>query len=372
MIVALPQGGPACVPVPVVGCAVTALGGGVASGIAGGIGSAAGTVAKGVIDVFVGYLADASTWLVSHIAGLAGLQTDPALNASWFSNSFRGMGLVFEATIIPLLLIATIGAVLRQDLKRLGRVWGIGLPVAVLATIASIIFAQYLMAFTDRLTSTVIGQGGLKVAPALSHVTLEGLSSGAPQLVTAAVYTLAVIGAIFVWLELLLRQSAIYVVMFLMPLALATFVWPASAHVAKRAVQILVALILSKFVIFTTIALGLDALSRAAPVDQQFAGAGILLLASFTPFALIKLAPIVEVAAIAHLEGMARRPFHAATRMASTAVSAQSTARSMLAARARTSPPQGPSPVQAQPLATRAADYPMSQAPAGSSGSGDG
>src|SRR6185437_11521680 len=100
-------------------CAVSALGGGVTSGI----GGAAGTVAKGVVDVFVASLADAATWLVSHIASLAGLHTDPALGATWFSESLRGMGLVFEAAIIPLLLVATIGAVLHQDLKRLGRIW---------------------------------------------------------------------------------------------------------------------------------------------------------------------------------------------------------------------------------------------------------
>ena len=367
MIVVLPDGGPVCVPVPVVGCAVSVIGG----GIAGGVGSAAGTVAKGVVDVLVGYLGEAATWLVSHIAAVAGLHTDPDLTAAWFTKQLPGIEVVIEAAVIPLLLIATIGAVLRQDLRKLGRIWGVGLPVAVMTAVAGMFLARYLMAFTDTVTTAVIGQGGLKVAPALSHLTLEGLSSGAPQLVNAATYSLAVLGAIFVWLELLLRQSAIYVVMFFMPLALATYVWPASAAVAKRAVQILVALILSKFVIFTTIALGLDALSSASPIDQQFAGAGILLLASFTPFALMKLAPIVEVAAIAHLEGMSRRPFHAANRMASTAVSAQTSARSILGARSRSSPPQGPSPVRAQPLATRPADYPISQEPLAPAGHGD-
>ena len=368
MIVALPQGGPACVPVPVVGCAVSVAGG----VLGGGVGAAAGTIAKGVVDVFVGYLGDAATWLVSHIAGLAGLHTDPDLTATWLTRQMPGIEVVVEAAVIPLLLVATIGAVLHQDLKKLARIWGVGLPVATVAAVAGAVFARYLMAFTDTVTTAVIGQGGLRIAPALSHLTLEGLGSGAPQLVTAAMYSIAVLGAILVWLELLLRQSAIYVVMFFMPLALATYVWPASAAVAKRAVQILVALILSKFVIFATIALGLDALSSGSPLDQQFAGAGILLLASFTPFALMKLAPIVEVAAIAHLEGMSRRPFHGAARMASTAVSAHTTARSMLAARSRSVPPQGPSPVRAQPLATRAADYPISQDPASPAGGGDG
>lgn len=358
MIVALPQDGP--------GCAVLSIASCVVSSVAGGVASSAGSIAAGVIDVLVGYLRDAATWLDTQVAAALNLHTDPDLSAPWFTDALRGMGVVVEAAVIPMLLVATIGAVLHQDLKRLGRIWGVGLPVAAVAGAAAVLFARWLMAFTDTLTSAVVGQGGLKVVPALSHMTLEGLSSGAPQLVTAAAYALVLVGGIFVWLELLLRQSAIYVAMFFMPLALATYVWPPSALVAKRAVQIVVALILSKFVIFVTVALGLDALSSASPVSQQFAGAGILLLASFAPFALMKLVPIVEVAAIAHLEGMSRRPFHAATRAASTAVSAHTTARSMLAAKARSSPPDGPSPVRAQPLASRAPDYPISQeGPAG-------
>lgn len=362
MIAAMPiSGGTGCLPVPVAGCVISAAGGLVGGSVVGDVGGAAGDVAKGIFNVFVGYLADASTWLVAHLAAVAGLHADPDLGAQWFEAKVHDVELVLVGAVVPLLLAATIGAVLRQDPKRLARIWGVGLPVAIAVGAAGLVFANYAMSVTDALTSAVIGTGGLGVSKALTHLSIAGIGSGSPVLVTAAIYTLTIIGAVFVWLELLLRQSAIYVVMFLMPIALATYVWPATAGIAKRAVQVLVALILSKFVIFTTISLGLAAVSGPGPIDQQFAGAGILLLASFTPFALLKLAPIVEVAAIAHLEGMSRRPFHAATRAVSTAAAPGSTVRTLVASRARSSPAQGVTPVGAQPLAERAADYPISQ-----------
>lgn len=370
----MPQSGIGCVPVPVVGCVFSAVGGAIGGGIGNDIGSAAGNVATGILDVFVGYLAKASVWLVAHVASLIGVQTDPALKASWFLQKTRYAGVVLEATVVPLLLIATIGAVLRQDLKRLARIWAVGLPVAIVAGVAGALLANYALAVTDALTALVAGNHGLRVAPALTHLTVEGISSGAPVLVTAALYSIAILGAVVVWLELLLRQSAIYIVLFFMPLALATYVWPASAAVAKRAVQILVALILSKFVILATISLGLAALSGRAPIDQQFAGVGILLLASFAPFALMKLAPIVEVAAIAHLEGMSRRPFQAASRVASTAAAPGSAVRTLLASRSsQKESTRAATPVSPQPLATRKADYPISQGgrvSQGSSGNG--
>jgi hypothetical protein len=43
-------------------------------------------------------------------------------------------------------------------------------------------------------------------------------------------------------------------------------------------------------------------------------GVAILLMAAFAPMALLKLVPLVEVSAIAHLEGLSRRPFQAAER----------------------------------------------------------
>lgn len=360
MIVPLPGATSACVPVPFAGCIVSGLVGGFGgTGLGGGVGGVTGTVAGGVVALFVGYLADAGAWLIAHLIGLAGPNADPNLGASWFQQQLPAMRVVVEAGVIPLLMVATIGAVLRQDLKRLGRIWGVGVPVAVTCAAGAVVLAKYAMSFTDALTTSVTGAGGLDVAAALAHLSFNGPVAGPPVLVAAAVYLLAIVGAVFIWLELVLRESAIYVVMFFAPLALATYVWPACAGVARRTIQVLLALILSKFVIFATIALGLAAVSGDSPLDQQFAGAGILLMASFAPFALMKLAPIVEVAAIAHLEGMSHRPFRAASRVSAAVASpSHPVVRTLISAGSGSSAPSGPAQVIAQPLAERTPDYP--------------
>jgi len=360
VIVVIPSVASVCAPVPLVGCAVSALTGGIGGALGSGVTGAAGDVAKGIMGVFVGYLASGASWLVGQIIALAGPKADPTLDARWFSQHAGAMRALLEGAVAPLLLAATIGAVLRQDMKRLARAWGIGLPLALVAGIAAVAFAKFALSLTDAMTSQITGQHGLDAAPAFGHLISGGLESASPPLVAGAIYLFAFVGAIFVWLELVVRESAIYIAMFFMPLALATYVWPATAAVAKRAVQLVVALILSKFVIFATIVLGLDAFSHAATLDQEVAATGILLLATFAPFALLKLAPIVEVAAIAHLEGMSRRPFRAASRVAATAVApGHPVVRGLLATRASNGPPSGPSSVMAQPLAARQPDYPL-------------
>ncbi|HUE60837.1 MAG TPA: hypothetical protein VMO88_14775, partial [Acidimicrobiales bacterium] len=243
-----------------------------------------------------------------------------------------------------------------------------GLPVAAIAAGAATLFTDLGLQATDSLTSLVVG-GQLNLHGALLNLAGDTVATGSPVLVAMGIYLLALAGALMVWLELVLRSAAIYVAVFFMPLALATFIWPSMATVAKRSVQVLVALVLSKFVIFATLWLGLSVVAGDSSIDGALEGAGILLLASFAPFALLKLVPVVEVGAIAHLEGLSRRPFRAASRTAAVAAAPSHPAvQRILAARgtSESSKPES-SPVQAQPLPVRIPDY---RVPAGGASDG--
>lgn len=350
MIAVTPDGGLWCGQIiPLAACSVTSLGGDVA-------GSAASVVTGGVIDSLTSFLSAADAWLVGHIAGL--YDAAPDLRGDWFRAAYRAMEKAFEAAVTPVLLVATIGTILRQDLRRLGRIWCFGLPLAALAAAGTAALTDVAMRASDALTALVVGTH-LDIRGALLSLATNSFASGSPALISMGVYALALIGAVLVWLELVLRSAAIYIAVFFMPLGLVTYVWPATAYVAKRSVHVLVALVLSKFVIFATLWLGLSAVTGGSSVDGTLEGAGILLLASFTPFALLKLVPIAEVSAIAHLEGMSRRPFRAANRAAATAAGpSHPVVQRILAARGSTESaiPQA-SQVVAQPLPTREPDY---------------
>jgi hypothetical protein len=131
-----------------------------------------------------------------------------------------------------------------------------------------------------------------------------------------------VAAALVLWIELFMREAAVYVVVLMLPLAFAAFVWPARRIWALRAVEVLVALILSKFAIVAVLALGGAAMN--ASLDQHsigawLAGLVLLVLAAFTPWALLRLVPLAELAAGAagSLRGEAmssmRRPVNAAS-----------------------------------------------------------
>lgn len=293
---------------------LSGLGRSVGDGVANAAGSA-------VIDAVGGAMSNAADWLVGHVMDLISRTTTPNFGHRWFREEAQPMATVVAAVLLPILMMASIGPVLRQDGRRLLRVWGVGLPVAVLAGMAASQLAGIALSVTDSLCSVFLGHQSRALAGSFTKGMVGGLASGLPIFVEILLAMLTLIGTILVWLELMVRDAAVYVATFFMPLVLVAYIWPATAHMAKRGVEIMVSLILSKFVIVASLSLGLAAISGSG-ADATVAGAGILLLAGFAPFALMRLAPVVEAAAIGHLEGMAHRPGRAAGRAVTAAAAA--------------------------------------------------
>jgi hypothetical protein len=220
-----------------------------------------------------------------------------------------------EFLVAPLLLVATISAILRQDMRRLARAWGVFLPISMLAGGAVIELTRTGLQLTDQFASSI----QQLVLPNLQNILATDIALGIISTITdgpfaAALSFLVLLGALAIWLELVLRATAIELAVFFMPLALAGLVWPATAHWAKRLIEVLVALMLAKPIIVGALCLGGSALQGTSDASAAVNGVAILLMAAFAPMALLKLVPLVEVSAIAHLEGLSRRPFQAAER----------------------------------------------------------
>jgi len=224
-------------------------------------------------------------------------------------------------------------------------------------------FAGLALGATDALCKIFLGGHSRTIAVQFSDAMGSNAVSSAPVFVQVMIGGVTILGTVMIWLELMVRSAAVYVATFFMPLALAGYVWPATTRMARRVVEILAALILSKFVIVASLSLGLAALSSDTGVDAAVSGAGILLLAGFAPFTLLKLVPVVEASAIAHLEGMSRRPFQAATQAVTFAAGARTHPVTQLLM-SRSSGSNGGNtvtadPVLPQPVPEHRADWPL-------------
>jgi hypothetical protein len=310
--------------------------------VAGAVGSAVGSAAtevagvgaNSVLDALGGWVSDGATWLLSQIGTVIGDSTGIDLGASWFTAHYQTMAVLAAVVILPLLLLGIMQSVYRQNASMLIRSVVVNVPLAILLTAVAVKLVELGLTVTDALSSAVSNGSGLDTGDFLSSVTadLSGATvAGQPTAPTFVLFLggLAVVfGALMVWIELLIRSAAVNVAVLFLPLALASLAWPAIAHWTRRLVDTLVALILGKFVIVSVLSLAAGALAggtgstpsgagaSAAGGGGGFgavlAGAALLLLSAFAPWALFRLLPFVEAGAVGHLEGISHRARQAA------------------------------------------------------------
>jgi hypothetical protein len=274
----------------------------------------AASAARASFDAFTSWVADGASALLGRVGSLIAKTTDVNLGAKPFVDQFALMRRVGLLIVLPMLMAALIGAIIHRDPSRLGRAVGLQLPLAVLGSFVAVELTTLGLQATDqlcRIVSSTVATNGETIFGTVAKA-VEALSTlGRPDLGGFLGLVLALLvaaGAVLIWVELLLRASAIYVAVLFLPVALAGLVWPATARWSKRLVELLAALILSKFVIVAVLSLGVAMVGTSDGVDVALSGGALLLLAGFAPFVVLRLAPIVEAAAIGHLEGIERRP----------------------------------------------------------------
>src|SRR5262249_22046501 len=84
--------------------------------------SLAHAAAAAVLDQRTPATSSSAAWLVGHVLQLVTGAGQVDLAEPWFVAQSAVMVQLLEFVVVPLLLVATIGPVLRQDLRRLGRV----------------------------------------------------------------------------------------------------------------------------------------------------------------------------------------------------------------------------------------------------------
>ena len=224
-------------------------------------------------------------------------------------------------------MAATIQAILRQDPRIVLRAAFVNLPLALLLTAVAVQLVELALSLTDQLSAMVASGSGDTLHQALANLEASFVRAaiqdnvGVSSFVVFIVASLVVIGALTLWLELLVRGAAIYVAVLFLPLALASLVWPAISHWARRLTEILAALVLSKFLIVAILSLAVGAVASGTSNDQgmdtALAGAALLLLAAVSPYALLRLVPMAEGALAA--EGLRQRAQSSVTTTAAMA-----------------------------------------------------
>lgn len=281
--------------------------------------------------------------------------------ASWFSvgpDSPVAIAMTIGVTITMLtVLLAVIRAVLAGSPGQVARSVAVDLPLSVFAAVSTVAVTAVLLDLADALSAWVWTSTRGNAAQALENLALIQLA-GMPgsYFLGIVLSVMLLLALLFVWIVLFIRQALIYIVIVL---ALA-FAWPVAVFPplrdsAKKAIELLVALIVSKPAIVLAMSVAISALggvgATAPPRELQCAGVGwaecwaaqaeraslnlqlelgalmtgivAFGLAAFMPFLIWRLMPIVAAAVVA--QGVASAPLRAGAQAMQWQYYAQST-----------------------------------------------
>ena len=256
------------------------------------------------------WVTNAAVWVTGKVGELIERTTGPDLGATWFEGQYGAMVAVAGALALLMLLLAVIQSVIRQDVGLLVRAAFGYLPMAFILAGVAIAGASLLVAITDDMSSAVVSSLGTEQSDNLLQAVGDAYKSaleedsGIPLFGVFLGAIILAIGAFVLWLEMIIRDAAIYICVFFLPLTFVAMVWPATGRWARRLVELLVAIIIAKFIIVSILTLATAAITNAGVVEgegntfeRMLAGSALLVLAAWSPFALLRMIPAMEVAA---------------------------------------------------------------------------
>ena len=259
-------------------------------------------------------------------------------SAAWTGSSTKALlTVVLElsgAVMLLMVILAVIRAALRGDPAAAARAVLVDVPVSCLGSLALVGVTAALVAASDQAADHIMG-----LAP---HAALSSFAANWPGIVSGLQFAgglggiLFILGAFMVWIELIVRAGLLYLMVATAPLLLAMRVFPGFAPAWKKFAETAVAIILSKVFVAIALVLGLSlttggsiptgsAATTGQNIGQMLAGIGMMTLAAFAPFVLLRFAPVVEAALAA--QGISHLPARAAQRAAWAGSSAQGLAR---------------------------------------------
>jgi len=295
---------------------------GLAGAIGGEVGKAVGKAieagTKGVFDQLTQWVGTAAGWLFLKVVTLIEDTTSPNLFQRAFIAKYQQILALAAILTVGVVSIAVLEGGRRGDVGQLVSMLVGALPMAVFGMVVGIAIVQLSLNLVDTLSRGVaeatsadiqrwFEAGAEWMVKGTTAQTTVAASSGnpaetaesaaaatAPGFVLFISALLGVIGALGLWLELLMRDAAIYVCALFMPLGLAAGIWPRWSGLLRKTFEILIVLVVSKFFIVMVVSLAASFLGNPDGVESVLAGSAMMIVALLTPFMLLKVIPFME------------------------------------------------------------------------------
>jgi len=261
-------------------------------GAAGGaLGGLVSSVGNSVLDAIASWIISAATTITGFIAVQMNATTTPQLTSAWYTAQFAPMAALGGGLALLVTLVALTSAALRRNSEELARTLagivraGFGTGVVIALTMIGLRVADAIS--TEILKSSPVSFWN-ELAKAWTQGQFAGFGSG---MLAALIALLEVIGALAVWLELIVRNAAIYIAVLFFPVALAAGIWRPLAGWPARLARMLLLFVMLKPVALIVLSLAGNAAAAGISGTAGISASIGTILAAVVIFGLAALAP---------------------------------------------------------------------------------
>ena len=269
---------------------------------------AATSIAKATLgDLFTSlttWILSSVQWFITGVGHVLTTASEPTTVIHAANGEFKVLMPVAPVLMLLGLVVATVQALQHGDHAALWRVYLGVAPTCVLGITMARPVATLILEAVNQLSSTAAGTVGAHEARLVAD--LSQLNVGTPGFGLFLLGVGVVVGAWLLWCELIVRTVVLTLLIVVVPVIVPLSILPSGRRLGWRLLETFLAISVSKFLIVVTLSLGLDELTGSS-ATQVITGAVTLILATASPFVLLRVIPFVEQSAMHNLEGIRSR-----------------------------------------------------------------
>lgn len=259
-------------------------------------GDAAGAVVTAPFDWLAQSMGGAAAYMFESVWAVIDSTTYVDVTSGEYTDVYNILFGIAVVVMLGFFMLQVIGGMIRREPAALSRA-ALGLAKSILGSFVALALLATALEVTDQLCIGIVNAAGTNMDEMGDRVAvlaagLGGINVAAPgagAVVTIFLAGLAIIGALIVWISLLVRKALLLIAIVFAPIALAGASWDHTRSWVSRWATFVIAMILSKVVLVVIFLLATAQV--AAPIDadlesvsQPIAGVVLMLMAGFAPY----------------------------------------------------------------------------------------
>ena len=259
-------------------------------------GDAAGAVVTAPFDWLAQGMGGAAEWMFTSVWKVIDTTTFIDVTSGEYTKVYNILFGVAVVLMLGFFMLQVIGGMVRREPAALSRA-ALGLAKSVLGSFVALALLATALEVTDQLCIGIVNAAGTNMEEMGARIavlsaglgTMNLAAPGAGAVLTFFLAGLAIVGALIVWISLLVRKALLLIAIVFAPIALAGSSWDNTRTWPSRWATFVIAMILSKVVLVVMFLLGTAQVS--APIDadlesisQPIAGVVLMLMTGFAPY----------------------------------------------------------------------------------------